>query len=81
MVEDDSEGGEAWSDILARRSPEGRAVVIELNRAEQAVLTIQARIMAALTERQDCQADFEAMKEAMAEVDRMRKEVYRMARD
>lgn len=67
---DDEENGEAWSDILARRSPEGRAVVGELIRAEQAVLAIQARIMVAIEERRDYSADWEAFEAALGEVAR-----------
>lgn len=64
---DDEGGGEAWSDILARRSPEGRAVVDEPIRAEQAVLAIQARIMAAIEEeRRDYSGDWEAFDAASA---------------
>jgi hypothetical protein len=77
---EDEEDGEAWADILARRSPEGRAVVDELHRAEQAVITIQNRIMAAIEANRDYAEDYEAFEAAFAEVDRMRREVYRLAR-
>ncbi|AXB80701.1 hypothetical protein [Novosphingobium sp. P6W] len=72
--------GEAWADILARRSPEGRAVADELHRAEEAALAIQERIIAAMREKQDFTDDFCAFEAAIAEVDRMRSEVYRMVR-
>lgn len=74
------EGGEAWVDILARRSPEGRAVVEQLNRAEEAALAIQQRVVLAITETRDVTNDFCAFEAALAEVERMRSEVYRMAR-
>lgn len=74
------EGGEAWADILARRSPEGRAVVEQLNRAEEAALAIQERVTLALIEKRDITYDFCAFEAALAEVLRMRSKVYRMAR-
>lgn len=80
MTSNDDEGsGEAWSDILARRSPEGRAVVEELIRAEQTALAVQERIMAAMSERRECDQDVEAFQAALAEVDRLREKVYCMA--
>lgn len=78
--EEHYEGGEAWADILARRSPEGRAVVEQLNRAEEAALAIQQRVVHAITETRDVTNDFCAFEAALAEVERMRSEVYRMAR-
>lgn len=81
MTDDEEEGsGEAWSDILAARSPEGRAVVDELRRAEQVVLSIQGRIMSAITDGRDWAEDFSAFEAAFAEVDRMRQKVYHLAR-
>jgi hypothetical protein len=79
QFEDEGEG-ESWAGILARRGPAGRAVVDELNRAEQAVLVIQDRITAAILERRDYAEDFTAMAVAMTELDRLRSEVYRLAR-
>lgn len=78
--DEDSGGGEAWADILARRGPEGRAVVDELRRAEEAVLTIQNRVIAAIEGNRDYAEDYKAFEAAIAEVDRMRREVYRLAR-
>lgn len=77
---DHYEGGEAWADILARRSPEGRAVVEQLDRAEEAALAIQERVTLAIIEKRDVTDDFCAFEAALAEVLRMRSEVYRIAR-
>ncbi len=78
-MEADDEGGEAWADILARCSQGGR-VVDELHRAEEAVLTIQNRILAAIEAKRGYAKDYEAFEAALAEVDRMRRKVYRLAR-
>lgn len=81
MKETDNEySGESWSDILARRSPEGRAVVEELMLAEQAASAISDRIITAISERRGCDGENDAFKAAVAEVNRMREKVYRMAR-
>ena len=80
MQLDDDEAGESWAEILARRGPEGRAVVDELQRAEQAVLATRAKVMAAMKEHRDYAQDFAALTAAMDEVSRMRQEVYRLAR-
>lgn len=81
MKETDNEySGDSWSDILARRSPEGRAVVDELMRAEQTASAIRERIITAISDRRECDEDNDAFKAAMAEVNRMREKVYRMAR-
>lgn len=71
---------EAWSDILAQRSPEGRAVVEELYRSEEAAIAIQERIITAVREKRDFTDDFSAFEAAITEVNRMRSEVYRMVR-
>lgn len=81
MKETDNEySGESWSDILARRSPEGRAVVEELMRAELAASAIRDRIITAISERRGCDEENDAFKAAVAEVNRMREKIYRMAR-
>jgi hypothetical protein len=77
---DQYEGGEAWADILARRSPEGRTVVERLNRAEEAALAIQERVALAIIEKRDVTDDLCAFDAALTEVERMRSEVYHMAR-
>lgn len=79
-ADDDDSGGEAWADILARRSPEGRAVVDALQRAEAAALAFQKLLMTALTEGRDGAEEYADFETATGEVDRMRREVYRMAR-
>lgn len=79
-LDDGDDAGGAWADILARRSPEGAAVVAELHRAEAAVLEIQGRIQTAIGERRDYADDFAAFEAALVEVDRMREKIYRMAR-
>ncbi|AXB75875.1 hypothetical protein [Novosphingobium sp. P6W] len=79
MPDHDHGSGEAWADILARRSPEGRAVAEQLRQAEEAAFAIQQRIVAAITEKRDFAEDFKAFEAAIAEVDRMRSEVHRMA--
>lgn len=79
-LDDSDAAGQAWADILARRSPEGAAIVAELLRAEAAVLEIQGRIQTAIGERRDYADDFVAFEAALVEVDRMREEVYRTAR-
>lgn len=77
---DHYEGGEAWAEILARRSPEGRAVVEQLDRAEEAALAIQQRVTLAIIEKRDVTDDFCAFEAALTEVLQMRSKVYRMAR-
>lgn len=78
--DDHEDAGKSWAEILERRSPEGRAVVLRLNQAEQACMEAQRRVTRAIEKHQDCADDFAAFEAAFAEVDRMRKEVYRMAR-
>ena len=76
----DDHQGESWADILARRSPEGRAIVDQLRSAEEAALCAQRLITDAMSEGRECAREFKAFEDALAEVDRMRREVYRMAR-
>ncbi|MEG3176172.1 hypothetical protein U1872_08030 [Sphingomonas sp. RB3P16] len=77
--EDFEEAGQSWAEILERRSPEGRAVVLRLNQAEQAFIEAQRRVMGAMTAHRDYAEKYAAFEAAFDEVGRMRKEVYRMA--
>ncbi|WP_260598243.1 hypothetical protein [Sphingomonas endolithica] len=79
-LDEEDAAGKSWAEILEQRSPEGRAVVLRLSQAEQAAIEAQRRVMKALEAHRDCAAEIEAFDAMSAEVDRMRKEVYRMAR-
>lgn len=79
-MQTDDEGGKAWAEILAHRGPEGRAIVDELRRAEREAIAIQSRVTAAIKRCEDWSDDYARLEVAMVEVDRMRREVYRLAR-
>ncbi len=77
---DDERTGERWANILARRSPEGRALADQLWKAEKDALRAQADVTALKEAGEDAEGAFAVFTEAMNEVQRMRKVVYRMAR-
>ena len=79
--DDDEDAGKSWAEILEKRSPEGAAVVRQLNQAELACVEARDRLTVMMLARQDCVAELAAMEDAMDEVSRLRKEVYRMARN
>lgn len=79
-VDEYEDAGKSRAEIIEERSPEGCAVMLRLNQAEQACMEAQRRATRAIQGRQDFTAEFAAFEEAFAEVDRMRKEVYRMVR-
>lgn len=78
--DNDEDAGKSWAEILEKRSPEGRSVVLQLNQAELACVEVRDRLTLAMLAHRDCTADLAAMEDAMDEVSRLRKEVYRMAR-
>lgn len=79
-ISSDDADSESWAGILAARSAEGRAVVARLRRAEKAALAAQGRVMDAMRQQQECEREYSEFEAAMAEVGRMRREVYRLAR-
>jgi hypothetical protein len=79
-LDEEDAAGKSWAEILEQRSPEGLAVVLRLNQTEQATIEAQHRAVKAIEAHRDCAAEFDAFEATLAEVDRMRKEVYRMAR-
>ena len=76
--DEDQPPTEAWADILAHQSTEGRALVLRLNQAEQSAVEARRQPMRLIEA--GLPVTFDAMEAAMAEVTRLRKEVYRMVR-
>ena len=76
--DEDQPPTEAWADILARQSPEGRALVLLLNQAEQTAVEAQLDAMRVIDA--GLPVTFDALEAAITEVTRLRKEVYRMVR-
>ena len=75
---EDDHPTEAWADILARGSPEDRALELRLDQAEESAIEAQRQALRAIEAGRP--ETLKALDDAMAEVARLRNDVYRMVR-